>query len=175
MNGKFSILFFLSFFSCQLLIAQLYESAAGIRLGAPSSLSYKKVFNENKAVEGIFGTRGKDGYRYVTVAAAYQIIEPIDMGGIEELYYYYGGGASIYFWNFEQEGNNQNVTPGLQAYVGVEYTFGDRPINLTLDWIPTLFISGHLAGLRGGYLNLGVRYVLFRSGAESNLNTNYAQ
>ncbi len=151
--------------------AQLYDSVVGLRLGAPLSLSYKKIINDNKAIEGYFGTRGKNGYRFINISGAYQIIEPIDLWGIEELYYYYGGGASIYFWNFEEEGNNQAVTPGLQGYLGVEYTFPERPINITLDWVPTLFISGHLSGFRGGYLSLGVRYVLERSNESGNLST----
>ncbi|MFK7980326.1 MAG: hypothetical protein AB8G86_10120 [Saprospiraceae bacterium] len=150
---------------------QLYDAVAGLRLGAPLSISYKKIINENKALEGYVGTRGKNGYRFLNISGAYQRIEPIDLGGIEELYYYYGGGASIYFWSFKEEGNNQSATPGLQGYLGLEYTFSDRPINLTLDWVPTLFLSGHLSGLRGGYLSLGVRYVLTRDSEKGNLNT----
>ena len=151
--------------------AQLYDSVAGLRLGAPLSISYKKIINEDKAIEGYSGTRGKNGYRFINISGAYQIIEPIDLWGIEELYYYYGAGASIYFWSFEEEGNNQAVTPGLQGYLGVEYTFPDRPINITLDWVPTVFLSGHLSGLRGGYLSLGVRYVLKRDSEDGNLST----
>ena len=154
-----------------LLQGQLYDTVVGLRLVAPLSVSYKKIINDNKALEGYFGTRGKNDYRFVNISGAYQRIEPIDIGGIEELYYYYGGGASIYFWSFKEEGNNQAVTPGLQGYLGLEYTFSDRPINLTLDWVPTLFLSGRLSGLRGGYLSLGVRYVLTRDSEERNLNT----
>lgn len=150
--------------------AQLYDAVAGIRLGVPTSLSYKKIINENKAIEGYFGTRGKDSYRFVNISGAYQIIQPIDIGGIEELYYYYGVGASVYFWSFKEDGPNQSVTPGIQGYLGLEYTFEDNPINLTLDWIPSLFLSGHLSGLRGGYLAVGVRYVLSRNG-NGNLDT----
>lgn len=155
-------LIFLIFCSLSLK-AQLYDSALGLRLGVPLSISYKKMIADNKALEGYIGTRGKNGYRFVNISGAYQIIEPIDLGGIEELYYYYGAGASIYFWSFKEEGNNQSATPGLQGYLGLEYAFSDKPIHLTLDWVPTIFLSGHLSGLRAGYLSLGVRYVLNRS------------
>lgn len=150
--------------------AQLYNSAVGLRLGVPASLSYKKIINDNKAIEGYIGTRGKGIYRFVNLSGAYQIIQPIDIGGIEELYYYYGVGASIYLWSFKEEGPNQSVTPGIQGYLGLEYTFEDKPINLTLDWVPSLFLSGHLSGLRGGYLAVGVRYVLNRD-TGGNLDT----
>jgi len=165
----FSILTFLIFVSTSL-TAQLYDAVAGLRLGVPTSLSYKKIINENKAIEGYLGTRGMDDFRFVNVSGAYQIIQPIDIGGIEELYYYYGVGASIYFWSFEEDGPNQSVTPGIQGYLGLEYTFEDRPINLTFDWTPSLFLSGRLSGLRGGYLAIGIRYVLSRE-ENGNLGT----
>ena len=82
----FSILTFLIFVSTSL-TAQLYDAVAGLRLGVPTSLSYKKIINENKAIEGYLGTRGMDDFRFVNVSGAYQIIQPIDLGGIEELYY----------------------------------------------------------------------------------------
>ncbi len=159
----------LLFYSNYSLSAQNYTSLAGLRLGTPLSISYKTIIKENKAIEGYLGTRGKDGYRFVNLSGAYQIIEPLDLWGVEELYYYYGAGASIYFWSFEEEGNNQSLSPGFQGYLGLEYTFADRPINITLDWRPTIFISGDLSGLRAGYLALGVRYVLNRSAKEGNL------
>ena len=142
--------------------AQIYQSAVGVRLGIPLSVSYKKIFKENKAFEGYIGARGKEGYRWVTLSGAYLIHEPIDLGGIEELYYYYGGGASIYFWSFDFVGNNQSTTPGIQGYLGLEYTFVDKPINITFDWIPSIFISGFSPGFKGGYLGVGIRYVLDR-------------
>ncbi len=165
---SFLIIFFL--FSGNLK-GQLYDGVVGLRLGVPLSISYKKIINENKAIEGYIGTRGKNGYRFINISGGYQIIEPIDLWGVEELYYYYGGGASIYFWSFKEAGNNQTVTPGLQGYLGLEYTFPDKPINITLDWVPTLFIIGHLSGLRGGYLSLGVRYVLSRDTENGNLSS----
>ena len=163
MNVRAIFLIFFLCFGGFNLTAQLYESVVGVRIGAPLSFSYKKIIQENKAIEGILGTRGNDVYRFVNVSGAYQIIQPLDFATVEELYFYYGAGASIYFWSFKEEGNNQSVTPGIQGYLGLEYTFPDRPINLTLGWTPSIFISGHLAGLRGGYLGVGIRYVLSRA------------
>ena len=168
---KYTLIIIASICFTGVLQAQLYDSVAGLRLGAPLSISYKKIINEDKAIEGYFGTRGKNDYRFINISGAYQIIEPIDLWGIEELYYYYGAGASIYFWSFKEAGPNQTVTPGIQGYLGLEYTFSDRPINITLDWVPTIFISGHLSGLRAGYLSLGVRYVLQRSKDAGNLSS----
>ena len=156
-----SIFFMMMTFS---LMAQLYDSAAGVRLGAPLALSYKKIINENKAVEGYLGTRKIGDARFTNISGAYQIHQPIDLFNFEELYYY-GFGASIYFWSFEEEGSNQLVSPGLQGYLGLEYTFEDKPLNVTLDWIPSIFLSGPIGGLRGGFLAIGVRYVITRDGS----------
>lgn len=140
---------------------QNYDSAVGLRLGAPLSLSYKKIIQENKALEGYIGTRGKNGYRYVNFTAAYHIIQPIDFLDLEELYYYYGVGVSVYSWSYDLEGPNQSVTPGIQGQLGLEYTFTDQPLNLTLEWTPTIFLSSEFSTFKP-YLSIGVRYVLVR-------------
>lgn len=155
-----SLLFIVCFFPKKSW-TQNYDSAVGLRLGAPLSLSYKKIIQENKALEGYIGTRGKNGYRYVNFTATYHIIQPIDFLDLEELYYYYGVGVSIYSWSYEQEGPNQSVTPGIQGQLGLEYTFTDQPLNLTLEWTPTIFLSSELSTFKP-YLSLGVRYVLVR-------------
>ena len=82
MRFKHTIIITFLFFFGTALQAQLYDSAAGLRLGVPFSLSYKKIINENKALEGYMGTRGDGFFRFVNVSGAYQIIQPIDIGGI---------------------------------------------------------------------------------------------
>ncbi len=151
------------------LTGQNYDSAAGLRLGAPLSLSYKKIINDNKALEGYIGTRGKGNYRYVNITGTYNIIQPIDIANIEELYYYYGAGVSIYSWSFKEDGPNQNVTPGFQGQLGLEYTFEDKPINLTLEWTPTIFLSNEYNTFRP-YLSIGARYVITREEWKGNLS-----
>jgi len=152
-----------------MLTAQNYDSAAGLRLGVPLSISYKKIINENKALEGYIGTRGKGGYRYINITGTYNIIQPIDIASIEELYYYYGVGVSIYSWSYKEDGPNQSVTPGFQGQLGLEYTFTDRPINLTLEWTPTIFLSNEFNTFKP-YLSIGVRYVITREEEKGNLN-----
>ena len=160
----FIVLIFLV--SANSLLSQQYDSAIGARLGVPLSVSYKKMISETNALEGYIGTKGAGDYRFVNISGAYQKVQPLDFGNIEELYYYYGGGASIYFWSFAEDGPNQSATPGVQGYLGVEYTFADRPVHLSLDWIPSIIISGHLSGFRGGYFTVGIRYVLDRRAVE---------
>lgn len=140
--------------------AQTYKTAVGLRVGVPLSASYKRMFDDNKALEGYIGTLGKKDYRWICLSGAYLVHQPIDLGGLEELYYYYGGGASIYFWSYEFEGNNQSTTPGIQGYLGAEYLLPNHPFVVSLEWMPSVFISGHIEGFRARYFSVGIKYLL---------------
>ncbi len=136
-----------------------YQSAVGARLGYPLSLSLKHFVNDNSAVEAYVGTRIWSTYRWFSISGAYQYHQPIEIEGLPGLQWYAGGGASVYFWNFDFDTSASSTTLGLQGYVGLDYRFEDIPLNLTLDWIPTIFFSGYISGFGGGYGNLGVRYI----------------
>lgn len=148
--------------------AQEFSSAIGARLGYPLSLSYKTFINEKGAVELIAGTRGFGSgafrYRWFTVAGAYQVHQPLDLGDLDGLTWYYGAGASIFFWNYDEAFANpgSNTSIGLQGYLGLSYTLPDTPVNITVDWVPTFFLNGFTDGFRGGYGSVGIRYVIGR-------------
>lgn len=138
-----------------------YNSAVGLRLGYPLSVSYKTFFKENIAFEGYVGFRGYSGYSWVSLSAAVQVHAPIE--SVDGLQWYYGGGASVYFYNFDNAfiGDNSTTTAfGLQGYLGLDYTFADIPLSITADWIPTIFLNGYGSGFGAGYGTLGVRYIL---------------
>jgi len=142
--------------------AQDYKTAIGARLGYPLSASIKHFITENHALEGYVGTRGYAGYRWSNVSGAYLIHKPIEE--VEGLKWYFGGGASVYFWRFDFGfGENFGTTSiGIQGYGGLEYTFENAPISLSVDWIPTVFINGFGSGFGGGFGSLAVRYTLKR-------------
>jgi hypothetical protein len=159
----FASFFMIFFFATQQGLAQPYESAVGVRLGYPTSVSYKFHVNETSAIEAYGGARWFSGYSWYNISAAYQVHSPLDIEGLDGLRWYYGGGASIFFWSFStgfRNGNYASTSFGLQGYLGLEYNFEDLPINLTVDWVPTLFINGFSSGFGGGYGTLGVRYIL---------------
>ena len=146
--------------------AQNFKSAVGARLGYPLSITYKQFISESGAFEVYAGTRGfgslNTRYRWYTISGAYQIHKPIE--SVEGLDYYYGAGASVYFWSFDYDTNSSTTTFGLQGYGGLSYTFADKPINISVDWVPTFFLNGFGSGFGAGYGSLAVRYVL--SGGE---------
>lgn len=165
MKNKLLLAFFFALFMIVGLQVQArrYKAAVGLRLGYPTSVSYKFHLNESNAVEVYAGTRRSAGYSWYNISAAYLVHKPLPIEDVEGFRWYYGGGGSVFFWSFNNSflnGNNATTTFGVQGYLGLEYTFEDTPINITLDWVPTFFFNGFGSGLGGGYGTLGVRYVL---------------
>lgn len=142
--------------------AQNYTTAIGLRLGYPFSASYKTFINENNAIEITAGYRGWTYYKWFNIGGYYQHHTPIESA--DGLSWYYGGGINLYFWSFDNSYFNSkdysSTTLGLSGVLGLDYKFKDTPINVSLDWIPTFFLSGYGDGFGGGYGGLSVRYVL---------------
>ncbi|MEM6321322.1 MAG: hypothetical protein AAF960_26930 [Bacteroidota bacterium] len=158
-------LLLISFLVCLFAVtsqAQNYQSAIGARLGSPLSVTYKTFLNESSALEAYGGFRSFSGYSWFSVAGAYQIHKPLT-SEIDGLNYYFGGGAAAFFWSYDLGFDGGASTSfGLQGYLGLDYTFADSPINITVDWVPTIFLNGFGSGFGAGYGSLGVRYVLSR-------------
>ncbi|MEO1259843.1 MAG: hypothetical protein AAFZ15_13705 [Bacteroidota bacterium] len=149
--------------------AQEYRMAGGLRLGYPVSLSLKLFLNESSAVEAYLGTRGYDyivyDYRSTVLGGAYLIHKPLDIDGLDGLKWYFGGGAALYFWSYDEgifDDDRVDTSLALQGYVGLDYSFANTPINISLDWTPTILLRGLGSGFGGDYGSLGVRYIISR-------------
>lgn len=144
---------------------QEYKTAIGARLGSPLSASIKYFMNESNALEGYIGFRSYSFYNWLSISGAYQVHKPIKSA--PGLQYYFGGGASFFIWSFDEKvyfGQRYSSSSiGIQGYLGLDYTFEDAPVSLTIDWIPTYFIgTNFISGFGAGYGSLGVRYILSR-------------
>ena len=137
--------------------AQSFDQAIGARLGYPLSISYKKFISESDAIEAYAGTRGYVGYRWVNASVAYQRHAELGTPGLD---WYWGVGASAFFYSFDFVSDTGNLGLGAQGYLGLQYTFDEAPVNVSLDWVPTVFLTGYLSGAGLGYGSLAVRYVL---------------
>ncbi|MEM9991046.1 MAG: hypothetical protein AAF738_04730 [Bacteroidota bacterium] len=144
----------------QFMSAQNYQSAIGARLGSPISVSYKYFLSEKSAVEGYVGFRSiSSSARWLSVNGAYLVHNPLD-DVLDGLQWYFGGGAGVYFYSSDFLDSSSTFL-GIQGYVGLDYTLQNVPVNVTLDWSPTLFIGdGFLNGFGSGYYAAGVRYIL---------------
>jgi len=143
--------------------SQNYNSAIGLRLGYPVSVTYKHFISEPGAIEVFAGFRSYSGYGWFNIAGAYEHHFPIS--GAEGLNWYVGGGASAFFWNDRDNffvGNNDynSTSIGILGVVGLDYKFADAPVNLSVDWMPLIFLNGYGRGFGGGYGALSARYVL---------------
>ncbi|MEM7655999.1 MAG: hypothetical protein AAF399_07710 [Bacteroidota bacterium] len=146
--------------------AQPYQTAVGLRLGYPTSLSAKTFLSETKAVEAHIGTRGGYRYQWFNFSAALLHQQPMEIDGLEHLTWYAGAGASIYLWSYDQTWFGRETygttSLGIQGYLGTEYSLEeyDIPLAISIDWVPTVFLGGYTRGFGGRHYTLGVRYLL---------------
>jgi hypothetical protein len=143
--------------------AQDYKSAIGLRLGVPLSVSYKTFINEKAALEFVVGYRNTTYWNYFSIGAYYQHHMPIQ--SVDGLSWYVGGGASAHFWSYDDvyyaNTDYGTTTFGISGCIGLDYKFAEIPLNLSVDWIPTFYISSDIYdGFRGGEGALAVRYTL---------------
>ena len=142
--------------------SQDYKSAIGLRLGAPSSISFKHFLSEKNAFELFVGYRRYSSYlNFFNVGALYQVHNNIN--GVEGLKWYYGGGATAFFWNYDEvfysNDNYNGFNLGIMGNLGLDYKFVSAPINLSLDWVPTFVIGdGLYNNFRADYGALSIRY-----------------
>lgn len=140
--------------------AQNYNSAIGAKLGYGLVASYKKFLNEKAAVDLFAGIH----WGGLAAGAYYEL--HYDIQSVDRLQWYWGGGASITTWNnsvFDQ-GYSQL---GISGVVGLDYSFEEFPLNVSVDWAPTIVIWsnwdsiwGNYNRFRGGYGALTARYIL---------------
>jgi hypothetical protein len=133
-----------------------YNTGIGLRAGSGNGLTVKHFLNEGAAIEGILHTR----WRGLVITGLYEVHR--DIREVRGLQWFYGGGAHLGTWN----ANNRN-TPwgdnsasstivGLDGIIGLDYKFINAPINLSLDWKPTLNFGD--AGFWGDEVALSIRF-----------------
>ncbi len=135
---------------------QDYKTSLGLRAGLPYGLTVKHFLNKKNAVEGILAS----SYGGFVITGLYE--NEHWTGEYPGLNWFWGVGAHAGFWD---AGRNPNVNEtyvgsivGADAIVGLEYTFDEIPLNLSLDLLPTFNLIGYTGwgGINGG---LSIRYV----------------
>lgn len=125
-----------------------YTTALGVKVWDGGGISLKHFIKENRALEGIlyFWDQG------VRITGLYEIHG--DINGASGLKWYIGPGAHIGFYD---EHHGDGVFAGIDGVIGLDYKFNGAPINVSLDWQPTIeFGSGR--GFYGSWGGLGIRY-----------------
>ena len=159
---KLIFIFALLIACCFAAQAQDYKSAIGLRFGYPTSISFKHFISEPGAIEVFAGTaRRSSFYRWTNLGAMYQHHSAIS--GADGLKWYVGGGAAVYFWNYDsglaRRDDYGSTSLGVMGALGLDYKFADIPLNLSADWVPTLFLGdGYLSTFGAGYGAFSARY-----------------
>ena len=133
--------------------AQDYKNAIGGRFGSANGVSFKTGLNKNAMLELIGNFRSNSNFNYFQVTGLYEVYNPIN--GAEGLNWFYGGGATI--GSVKAKGFDGDVYLGANGVLGLDYKFKDAPINLSLDWIPTLQLTPS-ADFYSGDVGLGIRF-----------------
>ena len=141
---------------------QSYKTALGLKLwNYGGGVTIKHFIAPNHALEGI-------GYFWnggVRLTGLYEF--HFDIANAPGLKWYVGPGVHVGFYNngykdpYGYYGNpNGNGTAsyvGIDGVLGLDYKFNKAPINLSLDWQPSVEF-GDGRGFYGGWGGVGVRY-----------------
>jgi len=135
--------------------AQDYSTGIGLRGGPFVGLSVKHFVSTKGAVEGILASR----WRGFEITGLYEVHNPFP--DVDRLKWYYGAGGHIGFYNgdnirwHDEEG--AYTVLGVDLILGLEYSFSEVPISLSLDWKPAFNIIGSRFVADG--VALSIRYI----------------
>jgi hypothetical protein len=133
--------------------AQDYKNAIGGRFGSANGITFKTGLSKGAMLELIGNFRSTKGIDYFRITGLYEVYNPIN--GAAGLNWYYGGGATI--GSVKVQGYEGDVYLGANGVLGLDYKFNGVPINLSLDWIPTLQLTPD-TDFYSGDVGLGIRF-----------------
>ncbi|HSJ67829.1 MAG TPA: hypothetical protein VK921_09145 [Anditalea sp.] len=137
-------------------MAQDYNTAVGLRAGNSGGVTIKHFLSDAVAFEGLIHSR----WRGLMVTGLLEVHR--DIREARGLRWYYGAGAHVGFYNANArrdwgDRDRSYTTVGIDGILGLEYTFVEIPLNLSLDWKPAFDVIGHTQFWGDGFA-LSVRY-----------------
>lgn len=130
-----------------------YDQAIGVRLIGGTTISYKNYFaNNNIELQVAFW---KNGTR---IGGLYEFNYPVS--GMNGLNFILGPGIHFGRWNNQYKNSNSLKSGsefGVDGIIGLDYGFPKIPINISIDWQPSIVLAGgsDFAPNLGG---IGLRY-----------------
>lgn len=137
--------------------AQDYNAAIGLRGGESQGITFKTFVGGSSAFDIILGTH----YHGLNFTLLYEIHKN-DIFGVDNLAFFYGFGGHLGFynstyWPWAYEHYSSGPVIGIDGVVGIEYTFDEIPINISLDIVPSINIIPYVGYWQRGAIS--VRYV----------------
>lgn len=125
-----------------------YRTALGVKF-YPGAVTLKHFHKDDRALEGLayFNWGG------MRITGLYELHFNIE--GAPGLQWYVGPGAHIGFYDHR---NHDGTFFGIDGVLGLDYKINNAPLNLSLDWQPSIEF-GHNRGFEGGWGGLSIRYV----------------
>ena len=129
-----------------------YKQAMGIKLPGGYSITYKKFLTQNNNIEAQ-ATVWNKGFR---VSGLYEFnFYNLNVDGLA---WFAGPGVHVGFWkNAYQKDYNSKADLGIDGILGLDYKFANIPINVSVDWQPSVTLAGS-AGFTPAYGGVAVRY-----------------
>ena len=139
-------------------LAQDYKTGIGFRGGFANGLTIKHFTSEKSAFEFLLASR----WRGFEITGLYEVhYRAFDT---ERLKWYLGFGGHVGFWDGDytykywgDQGKTYTVV-GIDGILGLEYSFSEVPINLSLDWKPAFNFVGY-SGFWADGGALSIRYI----------------
>jgi hypothetical protein len=126
-----------------------YKNAVGIKL-YPIGVTIKHFISDKNAVEAIGYFLDYGG----KIIGLYEIYK--DIPSVPYVKWYFGPGAHLAFYNAQ---NGAGSALGIDGIIGLDYKFNSLPINLSLDWQPSIeFGSFKKTGFTGDFGGIAIRY-----------------
>lgn len=155
----FFICCFLLFCSIQMIIAQDYNHAIGLRLGTYIGASYTSFQSENRSIEGIAGIKRQANQTDYVFGGFYKF--HVDLSADMPSLNCYAGLGSLFFIEDEFGSNKFNFAPS--AIIGLEYSLEQSPINFFIDMAPHFNVTTKVDSKFNVHANIGVRYILSKN------------
>ena len=131
----------------------MYHQAIGIKVPGGFSVTYKKFLTQTHNIEAQ-ATIWNKGFR---LSGLYEF-NFYSFDKVEGLAWFVGPGAHIGFWKQTyQKDYNSKADFGIDGIIGLDYKFKDVPVNVSLDWQPSVTLVGS-AGFTPAYGGIAVRY-----------------
>lgn len=116
--------------------AQNYKSAVGVRAGLFNGITYKNFVSPHNAIEGIVDFK----WGGVIVTGLYEWQNGMRCApGFD---YVLGLGVHAGFFNNYKWDKSKTAMAGIDALIGIEYTFPTAPFTLGLDYKPAFNFIG---------------------------------
>ena len=150
---RISIITFLVFIVSMSFAQSNYRHALGVKFPGGFSVTYKTFVTTTNNIEAQatvwnkgFRTSGLYEFNFYSFPTA------------QNLSWFVGPGVHIGFWKAQyQKTYNSSVDLGIDGIIGLDYKFNKTPINVSIDWQPSVTLLGS-TGFTPAYGGFAVRY-----------------